>query len=348
MGFGKPPSGFSSLVLEEGVLVPAMVNSHTHIELSWMKGLLKGGHGVHDMAKEMRGLQPPSAAEKRRLALSALKEARSQGTWFYTDTSNDPDFPGFLRDSVYFEGKNYFEILGFSSERSAERIAAARKIMKEDNFLLPTIHSPYGSSPSIMKFVREHERDNSISIHLFEASEESMLPMERGRTYRFLQEIGQYERHDEMFQKPLLDYLFEQGMLSFKKILLAHLTYAGVSEIELLSKHIPHAAWVLTQRSNEFLGQNRKNWNELLNSPLTLLLGTDSLATAPDLSILNEMLRIRERDFISKERLWKAATYDAYNYLEIHPSRIPWFFFAGAKPDLSSMEAAEKIFVLRD
>lgn len=348
MGFGKAPPEFSANILAEGVVMPALVNAHTHLELSAYKGKLEGGEGVHGMAGEFAALHGSIAREQVfSAAIEDLKYAISRGTFFFNDIANDPEFSEFLRGSVYFEGNRFLEILGFSSEKSQERMNIAEKALEQDTGIIPTPHSVYGSSPLIMNFVREHARQSTMSIHLLESEDERGLPFERGATYRFLKKIDQYQRYPEIYASDLIEYLSKASMFSFRKLFLIHLAYARTADISAIAQAVPHAAWVLTQRSNQFLGIRRTNLQELLHSPLIFLLGTDSSATGGDVSILDEMAALAEQDLIAEESIFRAATSDAYEYLDIHPSRIPWFLFPGAEGNIESISKVKKALMLR-
>jgi len=122
-----------------------------------------------------------------------------------------------------------------------------------------------------------------------------------------------------------------------KRILLVHLNSADSQTIKNLEEGLPQAAVVLCHRSNLFLGYHRTNWNSLENLQIPLLLGTDSVASSPDLSILDEILSIMVLDKIPAANLWKAATYQAYRYFNIPLSDVPFFWFPGTTPDISSL-----------
>ncbi len=347
-GFGRPPQEFTVRQLPEGVVLPGLVNSHTHCELSWLKGRLTPHRGLMGMAREIAALREGvTLQEMTRAANDLLEAAYQRGTFFFNDICNDPQFIAALPSAPSFFGNRFFEILGFSPPKDKQRIAQAKQLLENDPNVLPTIHSAYGSSPEVMRFVREKARFTTMSLHLLEAPDEMSLPQETGEVYQFLCDIGQYRRYSELYHVNLLEYLFNMGMLSFKKLLMVHLLHARDSEIDFLSEHVPHNAWVLCQRSNEFLGYTRQNWQALLLSPMRMLIGTDSAATAPDLSVIDELAAIARLGVVPESTLLKAATWSAYEYLEIRSSRIPYFLFKGAEPNIASLAAAREIEVLR-
>lgn len=337
-GFGKPPKEFFSRTLQPGVVIPGFVNAHSHIELSCMKGKIPVGSHLTQMGgiiQANRGQMTPQYI--RQSAVDAIHEAERQGTFFFCDICNSTDFIRFLRDQPAFHGNRYLELLGFSSPSDLDRIEKAKELLDIDATFYPTVHSVYGSSPLQMHFVREKARHTSVSIHLLESPDEIDFQYDRGEIVAFLKKIGQHVKHKEMHGRSAVDYLHSVGMLSFKKLLLIHLSAARTEDIDKLTEYVPHAAWVLCHRSNKYLGIERSNWETLKHAPLKMLIGTDSLATNSDLSVLKELAAIHHEGKFSERDLLRAATWDAYEYLEIKNNTIPHFLFAGAKPDIKSL-----------
>jgi cytosine/adenosine deaminase-related metal-dependent hydrolase len=348
-GFGKPPKEFFSKILPPGVVVPGFVNAHSHIELSWMAGKVPAGTpltGMGSIIQAQRG--QIDDREIRQAAVAAIRTAAEEGTFFFCDICNSTDFIRFLRDLPAFNGNRYLELLGFSSPSDRQRIEAARALLDIDATFYPTVHSVYGSSPLQMHFVREKARHTTVSIHLLETPEEIEFQHDRGPIVEFLKRLGQHVKHHEMQGRSAVEYLHSVGMLSFKKLLLVHLSAARVEDIDLLSEYVPHAAWVICYRSNKHLGIERTNWETLRNSPLKMLIGTDSLASNTDLSVIREMKAILSEGKYSERDLFRAATWDAYEFLEIKDNRVPYFLFPGAQPNILSMSAAGRAVPLGD
>lgn len=337
-GFGSPPKEFFRKTLPPGVVVPGFVNAHSHIELSCLRGKIPPGTSLVGMGRLLQAERGKISSHViRQAAVAAIREANAEGTFFFCDICNSSDFLLFLRDQPFFRGNRYLELLGFSSPADQKRIEVARALLDRDDTFYPTVHSVYGSSPLQMRFVREKARHTSVSIHLLESPEEIEFQYGRGPIVEFLQELGQYTRHKELHGQSAVEYLHSLGMLSFKKLLLVHLSAARSEDIDLLSEYVPHAAWVLCYRSNRYLGIERSNWESLHHAPLRMLIGTDSLASNSDLSVLRELEALLALDRFSPRELLRAATWDAYEYLEIKDNAIPYFLFPGAAPGLPSL-----------
>lgn len=345
-GFGKPPSSFPIETLPDGVVIPALVNAHTHLELSYLKNKIKLNCSMFDFVEQVvKSRGKISGEEKRKHAHAALQHAYERGTYFYNDITNDAEFSRFLTSCVYFHGNRFYELLGFSPQVSTMRLEAAYRILQADKDILITPHSPYGTSPILLQQMNEWSR-NSLSIHLLESEQEVLMQEGKGTFVNFLKKMGQYTNYPEFENRSLVEYLDTMGIFQYKNLFLVHLTNASNKDIDYLSEHVPHASWVMCHRSNRFLGLERKNLQKLLDSPLKMLIGTDSLASCPDISILDELASLQVEDFADESVLWQAATYSAYEYFDAHLYGIPYFLFAGAKPSIESIAAQGKAQLL--
>jgi len=280
-------------------------------------------------------------------ASDELEYAFSRGTFFYNDICNNIRFLDFLRSAKHFKGNRFYEMLGFSAPRDEESIEEAKKVLATDRHAFISPHSYYGSSPEILSFVREFARLTTLTIHLLENSDEENLAFEKGDIFEFLKEINAYEEHETLLNKDILEYLYNLGILSFKKLFLTHLVHANKKHMDFLNNRLPHAAWVLCMRSNDFIGEKRENWGLMQKTPLRLLIGTDSAASSPDVSILDEIYAIYKKGHFSEKQLFRAATFSAYEYLEIPVSRVPYFFYPDVSPSIESLISVKNAKILR-
>jgi cytosine/adenosine deaminase-related metal-dependent hydrolase len=349
-GFGKPPNGLKIVNVNDGVILPGLVNAHTHIELSYLKNKTAAAKGVHGFALELMKQARPQMQTIVDHAKNEIQKAVSRGTFFFADISNNPEFIVLLKDLAGFYGIRFLELLGFCTPNDKRRIEMADSFFKIneanaiDKSIFVTPHSIYGSSPDIMNYV-QNKNKQIVSIHALEDSEEMDLLHEKGKTFDFLNSIEQYVFHSELIGQDYVSYL-EKYCSNVKKLLLVHLTFADEKILKQIETSLPRAAAVLCHRSNVFLGYTRTNWSALENSSIPLLMGTDSTASCSDLSVLDEVLNLINEDKLPAALLWKAATSAAYDYFEIPQSEVPWFLFRGTTPDLSSFAGVQSVNIL--
>jgi hypothetical protein len=113
--------------------------------------------------------------------------------------------------------------------------------------------------------------------------------------------------------------------------------------LKKIERIFPQSAIVICHRSNKFLGYQRRNGETLERLKIPLLLGTDSAATAGDVSIINEVADLVQDDIFPENQVWKAATFNAYKYFEI--SDIPWYFYPGVKPEAGEIKKINPVFL---
>ena len=258
MGFGKPPKEFATKTLNEGVIIPGLVNAHCRLEHSALKDRLSAKNSPYDFERKIENISSkPIAQQQRRAAFDEIEFAYKRGTYFYNEVSRDAKFSDFLRSADHFKGNRFVEVVGMKNEEDEQAILEAMLAMDNDPHLLPTPHSVYRSSAKVMQFVRDRSRYTSMTINLFQENEEWDYPMEKGALFKIIKQAGEYERQPELYHTPPLSYLKAMGMLSFKKLFLVDLTFANRREIDFLNEEIPHSAWALCHRSDIFYQHQR-------------------------------------------------------------------------------------------
>jgi aminodeoxyfutalosine deaminase len=78
--------------LGQVVILPALVNTHTHLELSYLRGVVPPAHGFLDWIGQViaarRRLSDPEDAAILQSARAGIEEARASGTGLVGDVSN--------------------------------------------------------------------------------------------------------------------------------------------------------------------------------------------------------------------------------------------------------------------
>ena len=188
IGSGHKPDAID---LGRVVILPALVNAHTHLELSYLGGVVPPGDRFLDWIRatmaERRRLPNPDDPEILKAARAGIEEARASGTGLVGDISNTLVTVPLLREAA-MPGRVFYELLGFNAEDPAGLVREARaQVDRTDSAdrdvrvaLAP--HAPYSVSPALFSAIREdldaHPGDVS-SVHLGESAEEVEF-IERG------------------------------------------------------------------------------------------------------------------------------------------------------------------------
>jgi len=283
----KRYKGINEMDLGKGILLPGFVNAHTHLELGWMHGRLRGFRGftgwLGQIIKEKRagvtiGEIITSVADgieaNIRSGVTTVGEISSYGGL------DKPLFKSSGLRTVLFK-----EILD-SNEQRADFSSLEKGALFEER-LFP--HSPYSCSPGVLKKTLRSHRKNGVplGIHLAESPDE--VKFVRGEENSIENKI--FPLIDKTpFKRPPshspVSYLGKLGLLDGMRITLVHMVQ--VSEKEARGLRELDAALVLCPRSNFFLQVGAPPVEEYAKFE-RIGMGTDGLSSNYNLDFFEEM-----------------------------------------------------------
>lgn len=288
------------------ILCPALINGHSHLELSHLAalgqeqdyfppGAITAWIGALLAARENSGagLDPLIAARRAAVAM------KSSGIVATADIGNDAVL-GQLPPEAGLRHLFFLELLGLAAE--AGRLAEARMAGLEESIAC-TVHAPYSCHPDLIRAVkaRARAREQIFPIHVAESEAEmEFLASGRGAFADFLQtRVGNPASSEKngwrsSFTPPgcgAIEYLERLGVLD-QRTLLIHAIHLGDEEIDLVARR--GAKVCLCPGSNRFLGVGKAKVSRMLAAGLAPALGTDSLASNPVLDLWREMRLMRE------------------------------------------------------
>lgn len=266
------------------ILLPALINSHTHLELGALRGKVDFRSGFKIWVARL--LQQREAAGEERLiagADEAAQELKASGTGAVGEISTLGLTLEILSESGLF-GVWFREYLG--SGEMAESDALGRR----GNLIFSLAgHGPHTTSPDFLIALKKAAaaRNLPFSLHLAESDDEiRFLTTGKGEWADFLQFRGidfsgwGLPAHDPV------SYADSLGILD-ERTLLVHLLWAGKKEFDLLKKR--KARVCLCPRSNLNLHGRLPDIPGMIRARLFPCLGTDSPASVETLSLFHEM-----------------------------------------------------------
>jgi len=277
------------------VITPALVNCHAHLELSHLAGLAGDAPTPGDMTGWIRGLlaaraeidDPEIICDAARLALARLYAG---GCRAVADIGNRPESrllgKGFKTEVLFF-----LEMLGLCGD-SEEAALTALAGIKGD--LGCTAHAPYSAGPRLIRALKERARAGMslFPLHVAESAQEiEFLRTGSGPFADFLGERGVEVASFTASGLGAIGYLDYLGVLD-AQTLCVHAVQVEDEEISLLAAS--GAAVCLCPGSNRFMGVGVAPVEKMLAQGIPLVLGTDSLASNPHLSLWREMQILRE------------------------------------------------------
>ena len=289
------------------VLAPALINSHSHLELShldlaepcrdqtkyegditqWIRDLLKARDNFS---------RDTSDAEKQALSNSnqVLREMAAEGVGFVGDIGNSLASRAIGQDQQT-EVCFLLELLGLTKESEAKSLARLGEVFAGESLGIScTAHAPYSATPVLIRAIKENgdRRGHIFSIHVAESRQEvEFLQTGTGQFLDFLYERGAWDSTFKVPGKGAVQYLESLGVLN-EKTLCVHVVHVENEEIETLA--LRKAKVCLCPGSNRFLGLGKAPVTEFLAHGILPALGTDSKASNAVLSIWREMRLLRE------------------------------------------------------
>lgn len=302
-----------------GTLLPALVNAHTHLELSHLAGAIGGGDGViawtRRLVEALR--EVTSAPTVDGSALGAAHAAVELGTAALGDVGNG--VAGWrAMDAAGLRGLFFHELVGSREQRTGDALADAateRAALAQDAEgpasrvpAVPAPHAPYSVGPALLRriFAAAAAIGHPTSIHLAEdADEVALLETGGGGWPAVLRALGVAVEDRTPRQAPCA-YLETLGAFATPPApLLIHMVHASADD-----RHRARAAdatVVLCPRSNLHIGGRLPDVPAFVADGVRLAIGTDSLASVPDLSLWAELRVLAENFPAVPARTWLTA-----------------------------------------
>lgn len=313
--------GLSAEAVDFGraAILPALVNAHTHLELSYLQGRLPPGgtfvQWVRTLIALRRTYTDPSAPEILDAARTAIAAARASGTGLIGDVSNTLVTVPLLREAGT-PSQVFHELLGFNVADPAAIVAAAAAANQaagedhRDVRVTLAAHAPYSVSPALFRAIRAAVDERPVpvtTVHLGESAEElEFLKSGQGRFKALLEDFGVWVPDWAPPGNSPVDYLSDLGFLDRCVLAVHGVQFDGddLARLAALGSTIASCP-----RSNVHVGVGSPPLEAFYAMNVNVAFGTDSLASVADLNLfaeLKEARRIAPR--VPARRLLESAT----------------------------------------
>ena len=309
-----PPPGATVVELGATAVLPALVNAHTHLELSGLRGRVPSASSMPEWVGRLLARRaesgPPDATTIRR----AIDEARAFGTGLFGDIGNTLVAVPILA-TAGVTARVFREVLAFPDAGAAAVVEAA---VTEASAVATTrrvrvglaAHAPFSVGRAAFAALDAAIRasfDGPRCIHLAESPDELEFLLTGCGAWRDLLEQG--GRWAPGWVPPAcgpVEYLDRVGWLR-PGLIAVHGVQLTDTELALLVGR--GVTLVTCPRSNVWTGVGPPPIDRFIRSGVRLALGTDSLASVPDLNLFAELeLMRRLAPSVSARRLLACAT----------------------------------------
>lgn len=362
------PQRFDSLPqrnLGHGAILPGLINSHCHLEFSdlevpinvpdqgcivdWLSEVIKH-------RRSLAGSMTDPIAHRRATYEKGLREAYCTGTRFLIDNITAPWSADWVAQAAYDFGPiglrvaSAIELVDVTQERARETLQFAKSVLSTPAKSLSLIaaglapHAPYTASKRLVAQAVSiaNEKKTWVSMHLAESTQE--LSWTKDRTGPFANWITPWTDDAHRREIGTIEDILLQ-LQAAPKTLIAHGNYLSQGAIDILAQSPNQFAVVYCPRTHRHFGHAKHPLGDLVLAGVPILLGTDSRASNPDLSIFREwQTACREFPEIHPRKLLTFCTTSPRNFFstseqfgklaERYPPALTWISFQPQTPNL--------------
>jgi cytosine/adenosine deaminase-related metal-dependent hydrolase len=297
--------------LRNAVLMPGLVNVHTHTELPELLKTIRSRtfpDWILNLINAKKGLSLKNYTSATAKNINTIIQT---GTTTIGEICTQGISPTLLKQSG-LRALVFHEIIKMGTETTGKR--SGRQLpLGTDSVLVKfglSPHSPYTVSETVLRNIvtlanKKHLR---IAMHVAESRDELKLLWRNKSGLAKLYKLASWDIDSAPTGSSSFEYLNRIGFLS-PRLLAVHAVQVTDEDIVLIKKSNVSVAHC--PRSNKETGVGRMPLKKFLDSGVTVGLGTDSLASSPNLSMWDEMryaCKIHRRDGITAKDILTLVT----------------------------------------
>jgi cytosine/adenosine deaminase-related metal-dependent hydrolase len=323
------PAGIRTPDVDFGnaAIIPGLVNAHTHLDLTGARGAVSPGPDFVGWLRQVIAHRRTQNADGIAADIrTGLEESLRFGTTLIGDIAAGSSSWSALVDAPIW-AVCFREVLGLPHTRVMAAWAEVVEWAKEhpDTSTCRAGVSPHAPYSVHKAMIEAAARLWPVCIHLAETTDErELLDRHDGPFVPFLSELGVW---DPDSLAPSWDWIVWKASRS-PAALFAHGNYLPPQ-----TRLPPNATVVFCPRTHAAFGHPPHPFRELMANGVRIALGTDSLASNPDLDVLAEARFIRERyPDVLGDQLLRMATLNGAEALGF--GRVTGSLEAGKSADL--------------
>ena len=303
----------------DGILCPGFVNVHCHLELSHMKGAIPEHTGLVPFLKQVAITRNNYTQEQKISSRhKAFCDMVANGIIAVGDIANTNDTLDLrAQDKVHVH--SFIEAIGFSESpgpmfdmaasvyETLDRQAHAGKILRQS--IVP--HAPYSVSKQLFSLIDKFDEQSLLSIHNQESrAEDEYYISKTGAIGELLLAVG---INDGFFVPSGHSSLqtYSQWISPRHPLILVHNTYTSRADIQKAQSVYNSLYWCLCPNANLYIENTLPDVKTMVEECNNICIGTDSLASNHQLSVLAELRTIKQHyPAIDWEDLLQWGTYN--------------------------------------
>jgi len=324
----------------DGILVPGFINTHCHLELSHMKGMVDTGTGLIPFIKGVVTMRDVPQEKIDASIKAGDQDMYDAGIVAVGDISNKSDTAKVKMEST-IKYYTFVEMFDFMQDANAQNTFDQYKAVFDEqatgngNRKSCVPHAPYTVSNKLYQLInQQNKKGSTISIHNQETPEENLL---------FREKKGGFVDFYNGFGIPLDNfkstgrgsiYSAMQEMDANQRTIFVHNTTSTKADIVAATNWNPNTYWATCPNANMYIENRLPDYQAFLDTNAMMTIGTDSLTSNWQLSVLEEMKTIaRYKSYIPFDTLLEWGTINGAKALGFESELGS--FEVGKKPGLN-------------
>ncbi|HVA99572.1 MAG TPA: amidohydrolase family protein [Bacteroidia bacterium] len=288
----------TDLELHTGIICPGFVNTHCHLELSHLENKLPEHTGLDVFIRQIESQRKAEEEEISEAIKNAENEMLENGIVAVGDISNgEKSFSQKAQKNIFYH--TFIEVFGFHPDRAESAFSRGLDLMEKyknqvSNHASITPHAPYSASDLLLKKIfLDAEKNNSIqTIHNQECADENLFfEKKEGKILERLPLFGIDTDFWNAAGKNSLRSTLPK-ISQKNNFLLVHNTFTSREDINWANTYHPYLYWCFSPNANLYIENKLPDFENFISENARITIGTDSLASNHQLSILEELKTI--------------------------------------------------------
>jgi cytosine/adenosine deaminase-related metal-dependent hydrolase len=331
------------LEYHQGMIIPGFINTHCHLELSHLKGKAPTGTGLLPFLNHVVNYRDIDQQVIDEAISSADAYMWEQGIQAVGDICNKADTFKVKQESkiMYYSFVEMFDFLQASlTDNMISGNLDVFTTAPGPKSAVP--HAPYSVSPGLFKRINElNGGDVTVSIHNQETkAEEDFFKKGSGGFFPFYANFGFRLDHFSPTGMSSIHYALTH-MDSSRRTLFVHNTLTTPEDIAAAHTWSDNVYWATCPNANLYIENRLPHYKYFMDFGARMTIGTDSLTSNWQLSILEEMKIISKyQSYVPFDMLLQWATLNGAMALgmeekmgSIEPGKTPGLLLLSFDPE---------------
>ena len=298
-----------------GILTPGFINTHCHLELSHMKGIIPTGTGLLPFLQKVVSLRE-FPMEKILHAIEEQDEAMyNSGIVAVGDISNNTNTI-YTKDKSKIKYFTFVEMFDFMNkivtDNAIKQYTDVYDLFTNTNGNQKSMapHAPYTVSKDLFRYIKSQNPENtSVSIHNQEVEDENQLfESGTGGFVPFFEGFGLPLDGFKPLSKSSIHYALAH-MNPKNRNLFVHNTLTNKEDLTTALEWSDNTYWTTCANANLYIENSLPDYQLFDEKDAVMTIGTDSLSSNWQLSVWEEIKSIKKyNSYIDLPQLLQWAT----------------------------------------